>query len=87
VLRQVPAGIGQTHELKDNEQDIVRDKRPLAAISIRSNSENDGADRTEHQHEGHPPCNISSAAAKGFAQVFDGKRDGEEVESVPGLLV
>lgn len=39
----------------------------------------------EHQNERYSPCYFSVGLVESFRQVADGKRDGEEIEGIPGL--
>jgi hypothetical protein len=67
--------------LQDDEEDIIDDERPFAAISISSNSESDGTDGSQHQHESDAPRDVLLADVKGLGEAFDSQRDREKVES------
>lgn len=74
-----------TYKFEDNKQQVVDNKRPFTAIAVRSDSKGNGTDRSEHQHQGDSPRNVSVCAAKVFCQVRHGQGDGKEVKCVPSL--
>lgn len=74
-----------TYQFKDNKEQIVDDKRPLAAVAIAGNTEQYGADRPKHEHESDAPGNVRLGLAKLLGKVGNGQGDGEEVERIPGL--
>jgi hypothetical protein len=74
-------------ELERNEEDIVHDKRPLAAVPIGRYTEDGGPNRTEHEHQGDAPCDLGRGLAEGNGEIRDRQADGEEIKSVPCLHV
>lgn len=56
---------------------------PFSTITISSNTEDDGTDRSKHEHEGNSPGDIDGSLLEGGSQWSDGQRHGEEVESIP----
>ena len=71
-------------QLEDDEEEVVDDKGPLATISICSDTEYGGSDRSEHEDEGDSPGDVCIGLAEGLGQVCDSEGDGKEVEGVPG---
>jgi hypothetical protein len=45
-------------EFQDDEKDVVDYERPFAAVSVCCNSESDGTDGAEHQHQSDAPCDV-----------------------------
>lgn len=74
-------------ELEDDEEDVVDDEGPTTAIAISSDTEEDRAYGTEHEHQSDAPGDIDVGLVEGLGQLADGQGDGEEVKSVPGLEV
>lgn len=73
------------YQLKHDEEKVVDDKGPLASVPITSDTEQDGANRSEHEHEGDAPGDVRLSLAKLLGQVRNGQRNGEEVERIPRL--
>jgi hypothetical protein len=72
-------------ELEHDEEDIIDDERPLPTISIGRDTEDDGPDGAEHQHQRDAPCDLGIGLIERDREVRDGQADGEEIERVPGL--
>lgn len=59
-------------QLQDNEENVVGDKGPFPAVAIRQDTEDDGTDGTQHQHEGDTPGNFGVGTFKVFGQTGQG---------------
>lgn len=70
-------------QLDDDEEELVDDEGPFPAIAIRGNTEDDGANGSEHQHEGDTPGDVGDGFVKCFSQLSGGQGDGEEIEGIP----
>lgn len=78
--------VGRTEtgaQLQDDEENVVGDKGPFAAVAIREDTEDDGTDGTQHQHEGDTPGDFGVGTLKVFSQTGQGNRDGEEIKGIP----
>ncbi|KAG7119033.1 hypothetical protein HYQ46_011007 [Verticillium longisporum] len=64
---------------------VIDDKRPLATVSIGGDTKDDGAHRTEHEHQRDAPRDVRLRLAKLLGQLRNGQGNGEEVESIPRL--
>ena len=52
-------GVTETRcKLEQDEENLVYDVRPFAAIPIRNETENDGTDRTQHERCGDAPADV-----------------------------
>lgn len=76
--------LGETStELKDDEENVVGDERPLASISVSSDTEDDGTNRTKHKNQGDTPSNVGIGLVESGGERSDGERNGEEVKGIP----
>lgn len=77
-------GLAETRaELEHDEKNVVHNKRPLATPAVGGNAKGDGADGSEHEHEGDAPGDICYLLAELLRQLRRGQRDREEVEGIP----
>ena len=70
-------------KLQYNEEHVVHDEGPFASVPIGCDTENDGADGSEHQHEGDTPCDLRRRFTELLCEFGDGQGDGEEIEGIP----
>jgi hypothetical protein len=70
-------------KLKNNEEDIVHNKRPFASHSVGCYTKSDSANRAKHKDKCNTPRNLCSRLAKFFREIGDGQGHREEVESNP----
>ena len=74
-----------TYKLKNDEEDVIHDERPLPPVAISRDTKDNGADRPEHQHERDAPGYVGRGLPKLLGERLYGQRHGEEVERVPRL--
>ena len=74
-----------TYQLKNDEKHVVDNEGPFPAVAIGRDTEQAGADRTEHEHEGDAPGDVRVVLAESLCKLANGQRDGEEIKRVPGL--
>lgn len=75
----------ETYQFEDNEENVIDDEGPFPTVAVGCDTEEDGADRSEHQYERNSPGDVSVGLVERLRQFVDGQRYGEEVESIPGL--
>lgn len=49
---------GSTYELENDKEKVVHDERPLPPVAVSRNTEYDGTNGPEHQHERDAPCDV-----------------------------
>lgn len=76
---------GCAYQFKNNEEQVIDDERPFAAISITSNSKRNRTNGSEHENKGNAPGDVGCRFVKVLGEVTDGQGNCEEVEGVPGL--
>lgn len=74
-----------TYKLQDDEQQVVHNKGPLAAVAVGRNTKGDGADGAEHEHQRDSPGDVRIGLLERLGEILDRQRDGEEVKGVPRL--
>lgn len=74
-----------THQFEDDEEQIVDNEGPLATIAIGGNTEDDGADGSQHEHERNAPGDVGDVFPKRLGQLRGCQGDGEEVKGIPSL--
>lgn len=76
-----------TYQFEGDEEHIVDNEGPLAAVAVGGNAKDDGAHRAEHEDKRNTPCNVRRGLVERRGQVCGGERHGEEVKGIPGLYV
>lgn len=55
----------------------------LSTVPVRCDTEKNGTDTPEHEHEGDPPRDIGIRFPEVFCKIADRQGNGKEVESIP----
>lgn len=59
-----------TYKFEDNKEEVVDDERPLATVSIGSDTEDDGTEGPEHEHQRNSPGYVCLGLAKIFGELL-----------------
>lgn len=75
-----------SYQFEDYEEEVVHDEGPFSAEAIGCDTEEDGPNRSEHEHQCDSPGDVGLGLVESLGEFGDGEGDGEEIEGVPGLF-
>ena len=78
-------GEPMTYQLENDEKHVVDNEGPFATITIGCDTEQDGANRPEHQHQSNAPSDVSIVFSERLGEFADSQRHCKEIKSVPRL--
>lgn len=61
----------KTYKLQNDEQQVIYNEGPLAAVAIGRNTEDNGADRAKHKHQRDSPCDVRFGLLEGLGELFN----------------